>query len=282
MGKSMRRISPGVYLENIYLGVRLGNIVTKGGQFLIDTPARVEDGHDWLAAIGVYGEPRYLALLDSHQDRALGARSFNLPRIAHDWTHQTMSNWSDTFKGGARPIGAETDNIKRITGIRKAVPELTFSNQMLIHLGEREIHLWHRPGPTPGSIWVVLPKEKVAFIGDAVTVAEPPFIGEADIEAWLNIIEELRSLSVSSFKLVSSRDGLIKHNDINAMARFLRKIPPRLDRFGKEGEYPEVASKFARQLMKSYKIPKVRGDQVQLRLQVGLTRLFSRLYPPGT
>jgi hypothetical protein len=75
---------------------------------------------------------------------------------------------------------------------------------------------------------------------------------------------------------------LIKHDDINAMARFLRKIPPRLDRFGKEGEYPEVASKLAHQLMKSYKIPKVRGDQVQLRLQVGLTRLYNRLYPPGT
>ena len=280
MGTNMRRISPGVYLENIYLGARLGSIVTKGGQFLIDTPIRVEDGHDWLAAIGVYGEPRYVALLDSHHDRALGARSFDLPRIAHDCTHQTMSSWSDTFKGGARPIGAETDKLKRITGIRKAVPELTFSSQMLVHLGEREIHLWHRPGPTPGSIWVVLPKEKVAFIGDAVTVAEPPFIGEADIEAWLNIIEELRNLSVRSYKLVSSRDGLIKHKDINAMARFLRKIPSRLDRFGKEGELPQVASKISHQLMKGYKIPKVRGDQVLLRLQVGLTRLYTRLYQP--
>jgi hypothetical protein len=125
----------------------------------------------------------------------------------------------------------------------------------------------------------VLQKEKVAFIGDAVTVAEPPFIGEADIEAWLNVIEELRSLSVNSFKLISSRDGLVSHKDINAMARFLRKIPARLDRFGKEGESLEVASKIAHQLMKGYKIPKVRGDQVQLRLQVGLTRLYSRKYP---
>jgi len=278
----MHRIVPGVYLENIYLGTYLGNIVTKGGLFLIDAPARADDWRDWRAALGNYGEPRYLALLDSHQDRALGARNIDLPRVAHDWTRETMSSWSDTFKGGVRPIGAETDNLKRIVGVRMAVPECTFSDKMMIHLGERDIHVWHRPGPTPGSIWVVLPKEKVAFIGDAVTVAEPPYIGEADIDAWLNTLENLRGLSVSSFKLVSSRDGLIKHKDINAMARFLRKIPWRLERFGKEGEPPEVASKFALDLMKGYKIPLARRDRVLIRLQVGFTRLYSRLYPSET
>jgi glyoxylase-like metal-dependent hydrolase (beta-lactamase superfamily II) len=278
----MRRIVPGVYLENIYIGTCLGNIVTNGGLFLIDAPARIEDWRDWRTMLGDYGEPRYLALLDSHQDRALGARNTDLPRVAHDWTLQTMSNWSDTFKGGARPIGAETDDLKRIAGVRKAVPECTFSDQMIIHLGERDIHLWHRPGPTPGSIWVVLPKEKVAFIGDTVTVAEPPYIGKADIDAWLNTLEDLRGLSTSSYKLVSSRDGVIKHKDINAMARFLRKISLRLERLGKEGEPLEMASKFARNLMKSYKISSARRGRVLLRLQVGFTRLYNRLYPSET
>ena len=278
----MRSIAPGVYLETKYPGVGQGVIVTDDGLLLIDSPPRAEDGRNWLAALVDHGKPCYLTLLDSHPDRVLGARIFDLPIVAHDWTRQLMSNWSDTFKGGARPIGAEVDHLKRITGVRNTVPDLTFSDCFLLHLGERVIHFCHRPGPTPGSIWVVLPTAKVAFIGDAVTVAEPPFVGEADIEAWMNTLDDLRSSRMSEYKLISSRDGLIKRDDINNMARFLRKIPWRLERLGDRGAPPEAAARYAISLLEDYIIPKTRRAHVLLRLQAGLTRLYGRLYPPET
>ena len=274
----MRRIAPNVYLETKYPGVQLGAVVTDDGLFLIDSPARADDGRDWLVALSEYGKPRYLALLDSHPDRVLGARIFDFPIVAHDWTLETMSNWTDSFKGSARPIGAEVDSLKRITSVRKAVPELAFSDQMVIHLGDRPINLLHRPGPTPGSIWVVFPEAKVAFIGDAVTVAEPPFLGEADIEYWLTSLDDLRKGRMRSYKLISSRDGPIKPENINDMARFLRKIPWRLERLAEAGAPPEEAGDLASELMKDFKVPKARHDQVLLRLEVGLTRLYSRYY----
>ena len=278
----MRRIAPGFYLETKYPGVQLGVVVTDDGLFLIDCPARAEDGRDWLATLADYGKPRYLALLDSHPDRVLGSRNFNFPRVAHDLTLETMSSWSDSFKGSARPIGAEVDSLKRITGVKRAVPELAFSDQMLIHLGERQIDLWHRPGPTPGSMWVVFSDAEVVFIGDAVTVAEPPFLGDSEIESWLDILDDLRAASMRPYKLVSSRDGPINHEHINGMARFLRKVPWRLERLGEKGAPPEGAAALAPQLMKDYEIPKARREQVLLRLQVGLTRLYTRLYPSET
>jgi glyoxylase-like metal-dependent hydrolase (beta-lactamase superfamily II) len=278
----MRKIAPGVYLETKYPGLQLGAVVTDDGLFLIDCPARAEDCRDWVATLADYGKPRYLALLDSHPDRVLGARNFNFPRVAHDWTLETMSDWSDSFKGSARPIGAEIDSLKRITGVKRAVPELAFSDQMLIHLGERQIDLWHRPGPTPGSMWVVFKHAEVIFIGDAVTVAEPPFVGDSDIESWLDTLDDLRRANEDSFKLVSSRDGLIKREHINKMARFLRKIPWRLERLGEEGAPPEDAGALASQLIKDYKIPKARREQVTLRLRAGLMRLYNHLYPTET
>ena len=278
----MRRIAPNVYLETKYPGVQLGAVVTDDGLFLIDSPARADDGRDWLVALSEYGKPRYLALLDSHPDRVLGARIFDFPIVAHDWTLETMSNWTDSFKGSARPIGAEVDSLKRITSVRKAVPELAFSDQMVIHLGERQINLLHRPGPTPGSIWVVFPEAKLVFIGDAVTVAEPPFLGDADIESWLNTLDDLRTAPMRSYTPISSRDGPIKPEHINAMARFLRKIPWRLERLGVEDAPPEEAGDLAPQLIKDFKIPKTRQDQVLLRLEVGLKRLYHRHYSSET
>lgn len=275
----MRRIAPGVYLETKYPGVQLGAVITDDGLFLIDCPARAEDGRDWLATLADYGKPRYLALLDSHLDRVLGARNFDFPRVAHDLTLETMSGWSDSFKGSARPIGAEVDSLKRITGVKRAVPELAFADQMLIYLGERQIDLWHRPGPTLGSMWVVFSDAGVVFIGDAVTVAEPPFLGDADIESWLDTLDDLRTPNMRPYKLISSRDGPIKHEHINEMARFLRKIPWRLERLGEKGAPPEDAGALASQLIKDFNIPKARREQVLLRMRVGLTRLYNRLYP---
>jgi glyoxylase-like metal-dependent hydrolase (beta-lactamase superfamily II) len=278
----MRRIAPSIYLETKYPGVQLGAVVTDDGLFLIDSPVRADDGRDWLAALSEYGKPRYLALLDSHPDRVLGARIFDFPIVAHDWTLETMSNWTDSFKGSARPIGAEVDSLKRITSVRKAVPELAFSDQMVIHLGKRQIDLLHRPGPTPGSIWVAFPEVKVVFIGDAVTVEEPPFLGDADIESWLNTLDDLRTEPMRSYKVISSRDGPIKPEHINSMARFLRKIPWRLERLEEEGAPPEEAADLAPQLIKDFKVPKSRRDQVLLRLEVGLKRLYNRHYPDET
>ncbi|NIS82337.1 MAG: MBL fold metallo-hydrolase [Anaerolineales bacterium] len=276
----MRKVASGVFVEDMYLAVHVGAVVTQDGLMLIDSPLKVEDARAWVTSLGEFGKPRYMALLDSHPDRVLGARGVSLRLIGHDWTRGLLSSWSDSYKGSANPIGAEADGLKRITGVRRAVPELSFSDEMRIHLGEREIHFFHRPGPTPGSIWVVVPGAKVAFIGDAVTVAEPPFLGNAVIEAWLQTLDDLRSTRFRSYKLVSARDGLIKRNDINTMARFLRKVPRRIQRMGERGEPSKTAAKLASQLVKSFgKIPPPRRERVMLRLQAGLTRLHSRLYP---
>ncbi|NIN63288.1 MAG: hypothetical protein GTO63_00935, partial [Anaerolineae bacterium] len=119
-------------------------IVSDSLVMLIDSPLRIEDGREWLGRLAQLGEPRYLVLLDQHPDRALGARGLDLSRVAHDFTRQALSAWSDTFKGSAHPIGAEADRLKRITGVSKAIPDISFAEEMQIHLGQRVVHLWHR------------------------------------------------------------------------------------------------------------------------------------------
>jgi glyoxylase-like metal-dependent hydrolase (beta-lactamase superfamily II) len=218
-------------------------------------------------------------MLDHHPDRSLGARVFDLPIVAHQETMQTMRGWPDAFKGNAKPIGAEADSLKRITGVGKAVPDLSFVDELKLHLGDREVLFWHRPGPTAGAMWVVLPKAKIAFIGDAVTVSEPPYVGDADIDGWMTSLDELRGKAFADYALISGRDGRVGRDELNQMARFVRKIPVRLNRLQKRGDPPEAAERIAKRLIKGYRIPTARRDQVTLRLQAGLRNLYTRLYP---
>ncbi|MFV1858329.1 MAG: hypothetical protein ACC647_03155 [Anaerolineales bacterium] len=271
----MRKHRSGVLVEARYPGVILGAVPSNDGMLLVDVPLRPDDGRDWMGQLASIGRPKYLALMDQHPDRALGMRAIDLPIVAQDATLQAIRGWPDAFKGSAKPIGAEADALKRITGVSKAIPSISFEHELKLHLGDREVLFWHRAGPTAGSMWVILPQAKIAFIGDTVTVSEPPYIGDAEIEAWIESLDELRSGAFSSFLLISGRDGSVDREAVNNMARFVRKIPVRLQRMKKSGS-PVAAESAAKGLLKDYAVPNARHDLLLLRLQAGLRKLHTR------
>ncbi len=274
----MRTLTAGVYLESRYPAVHLAAIASDGEALLIDTPLRTEDAREWMSAISAHGQPRHLALLDHHPDRSLGGRGFAVPILAHDLTREVMMTWPDTFKGGARPIGAESDRLKRITGVSKAVPEVTFSDSIMVHVGRRQALLVHKPGPLPGSIWVALGQPKVVFVGDLVSSAEPPFFGDCVIDSWLGSLAELNSRRWREYTVVSSRDGVVTRQDLSAMTRLLERVESRLARVGGRGASHDACATLATQLLRGYKLTGARREQAMVRLQLGLGRLHARLY----
>ncbi len=272
----MLRILKGIYLEKGYPGVYLGVVVgtEEREAVLIDAPLRSEEAREWLGQVEEKWQPRFAVLLDAHPDRALGIRHYGLPAVAHADTSAEMVEWPDVYKGGVRPVGGEADSMKRVSGVSESVPEVIFRDQMMIELPGRPIRLLHRPGPTAGAMWVEIPDKETVFIGDAVTVKEPPYVGAADVEAWLHSLDVLRDSPFDEYKVISSRDGLIERDDINDMARFLRKIPVRIERL-EERENPDTAARrIASELIEDFKVTKARRDLVLLRLEMGLVRLL--------
>ena len=272
----MRTVGPGVFLESKFPGVSVGAVASRGRLLLIDAPIRIEDAREWISQLGEKGKPRSLALLDHHPDRVLGARGLDLPILAHDETRLVMNAWPDTFKGGARPIGAEADRLKRISGISKAVPDLSFSHEMSLHLEGREIILLHRPGPTRGAIWVVVPDAKVAFIGDAVWLDEPAYLGDADLEAWQKTLQQAARGPHKAYTLVSSRDGVIERKALGQMSAWLTRVEQRLRKVKPRPDLTEATASLASGLLRSYRLPSTRREHAHLRLQAGLERLYTR------
>ena len=272
----MRTVASGVFLNSKFPGVSVGAVASHGRLLLIDAPIRIEDAREWISQLGEKGKPRSMVLLDHHPDRVLGARGLDLPILAHDETRLVMNAWPDTFKGGARPIGAEADRLKRISGVSKAVPDLTFSTEMSLHLEGREIILLHRPGPTRGAIWVVVPDAGVIFIGDAVCLEEPAYLGDADLAAWQKTLQQAARGPYKSFTLVSSRDGVIERKAIAQMSTWLTRVEQRLRKVKPRPDLMEATASLASALLRGYKIPSTRREHAHLRLQVGLERLYTR------
>lgn len=275
----MRKYLKGIYMEKNYPGIFFGVVIGDGHALLIDAPIQAEAADSWKEAIGKLATPSYLILLDTHPERALGGRHFRLPRVAHATTAAAMSKWPDTYRGPAHPIGCQADEIPRITGVNRGVPEVIFREEMTIELPGRPVRLLHRPGPTEGAAWVEVPDKACLYIGDTVTVSEPPYLGRAAIDDWLDTLDLLRSSQFDEYRLFSSRDGLIERDDINDMARFLRKIPVRLERMAEREDTERAAKTIAVELLADFAVTKARTKIGLRRLEAGLMDLFDRNHP---
>ena len=237
----MQQIEQNIYYEDLYLGVTLGALVFPHGTIMIDAPLRTEDARSWRSIlINQRGGPnRLLVYLDAHPDRTLGARVLDTTILAHQDTAAVFNNRPMIFKGFSVETGAAWELYGDAIGLRWTPPDITFSDRMSIHWSDVEVILQHKPGPTSGSIWVIIPERNVIFVGDTVFINQPPFLADADIDSWLQSLDELVE-SYSSYTIVSSRGGIVKMDNIRKSKRFLEKIIKKLD--GLERRNAETAS----------------------------------------
>jgi glyoxylase-like metal-dependent hydrolase (beta-lactamase superfamily II) len=273
----MRRVASQVWIEDKFPSCEIGVISSQDDLLLIDTPLLVDDVKQWQTEVESIGNVRYVALIDSHPDRVLGTRGLDLPRVAHDLTLETIREWSDTFKGSTHPIGAESDRLKRVTGVHSALPEISFNQELILRLGAKDIRFLHRSGPRPGSIWILDDTTSVVFVGDAVCLNSPPYLGVSDLALWLELLDDLRKLEANGYKVISAHGGRANRDDINNMARFLRKVENRLEKLDKADDHTVAAAQFAEELIEDFKVPNQDKEIALLRLQTGLMDLYDLL-----
>ena len=273
----MQQIERGILYEDAYLGVTVGALSYSHGVILIDAPLRAEDARSWRSALINQrgGVNRLLINLDSHPDRTLGARAMECTVIAHQKTAQVFRNRSTIFKGQSVQSGAVWETYGELIGLRWASPDITFTDHMSLHWGGPEIILEHQPGPTPGSIWVIIPEFRVVFVGDAVVVNQPPFLAHADLAVWQQGLTLLMT-QYKDFRVISGRGGLATQDDISALQAMLAQLTEKYDQFARSGAAPDLTQEMVPSLLSRYRFPAEMRELYTTRLKVGLVQSFSR------
>ncbi|HAV77240.1 MAG TPA: hypothetical protein DCX53_07790 [Anaerolineae bacterium] len=277
----MDEIAKNVFIEERFPGVTLGAIVQSRGLIQIDAPPAPEDGRAWRASLmGMgNGHERVLINLDSHPDRTLGVRAMDCTIIAHEKTARAFQNRPNTFKAQGDETGANWEAIPGLGSVRWAPPEISFASQLSLHWSDTPVILESHPGPTEGAIWVILPEEKVAFIGDAVVKGEPPFLAHANIPAWLETLDYLQGGDFKGYTVISGRNGSVSPQAIRSHADSLKKIHSKIEKLGKKKSItPTVTDKLADSILKEYKAPVAKHQQFSQRLRFGLRNYYARHY----
>lgn len=278
----MQELTTGIFYEDTFPGVTLGALCLSRGTLLVDAPLRVEDGRAWRAALLNRGAgiDRLLINLDCHPDRTIGARTLECPVVAHELVAQVFRTRPPTFKGQGLEMGAEWETCTDLGSSRWASPDITFTDRLDFHWGAPELYVASHPGPAPGASWVVLPSDRLAFIGDAVPVAQPPFLAEADIPAWLETLEQLLSSKYRSYTFISGRGGPVAVEEIRALRGLLKKVDKKLTALWNNNAPVEEAIKLVPTLMEDYDPPRSRVELYTQRLRYGIERYYNRHSQP--
>ncbi len=280
----MQAIANEVYIETKYPGVLVGVIVLPHGLIQIDAPPSPEDGRAWRATLmGLSTSPeRVLINLDAHPDRTLGARAMECPIIAHEKTSSVFRSRPTTFKGQSEEMGAEWDDIPGISNIRWAPPEITFSRQIAFHWGNMPVIVEYHPGPSQGASWVILPEQKIVFIGDAVLVGQPPFLANASIPEWLEALKLLTSPAYRGWQIINGRSGLVDATHIKEQQEFLKKVLAKIEKISSGKNPSEVLEKLAETLMGDFEAPADRQQKYLHRLRYGLRHYYNHHFHPSS
>lgn len=275
----MQQIKPSIYYEDSYLGVTLGALVFSHGAIMIDAPLRAEDSRSWRAALlNLRGGPnRLLISLDAHLDRTLGVRAMEVTVISHQMTAQIFRNRPMIFKGQGMDSGSEWEAYDDAIGTRWASPDITFSDRMMLNWGGPQVVLEHHPGPAMGAIWVVVPSERVVFIGDAVTPDQPPFLALADLPVWIETLDVLLK-GFRDYLIISGRNGLVGVDAIRAQQRFLKNIHRGMERLVKRNASAEATATLAQNLLNEISFPAKYQEQYAQRLRAGMFQYYTRYY----
>lgn len=278
----MQQITQNIYFEDSYLGVTVGALIFSFGAIAIDAPLRAEDARSWRAAINNYrgGSNRMLISLDAHPDRTLGTRALECTIVSHQKAAQVFRNRPTIFKGLSVETGAVWETYPESIGLRWASPDVTFSEKMSLHWGGPEIQLVHQPGPTPGTIWVIIPESKTIFVGDTIVLNQPPFLSQADLAVWMNGLTSLLK-EYAGYTIVSGRGGLAKPEDIRFMNKFLKDVNSHIETLGAKNVPPEATQDMVNRLLSKFPASGKQRDLFQTRLKYGLHQYYARRFRPS-
>lgn len=279
----MQSIHKDIYIEDHFAGVTLSVISMPRGLIQIDAPPSPEDARSWRAALMNLssGMERVLINLDAHPDRTIGARSMDSTVIAHEKTAQTFRSRPNTFKAQGDETGADWEAIPGLGSVRWAPPEISFAEQMTLYWSDSPVKLEYRPGPANGAIWVILPVEKIVFVGDAVLKNQPPFFAGANLSKWMDALDLLLSPAFKGYNIISSRGGAVTANIIKNQLDFLKYTRERLEKMADRKAHPDATEKLIEPLLGRIKFPAVRHKQFAQRLRYGLHYYYARRYHSG-
>jgi cyclase len=195
----MDKISANAYAGTTFRGCNCSFVVTTEGTVCIDTPMVPAEAKKWREEVEKFGAIKYVINNEPHNDHVAGNCWMGGTLVAHEGTREAIKqNRQEMLEGQMQWMAP--DAIPLPKDFRYRLPDITFSENLTLHLGKHTFQIMHLPGHTPSETAVYVPEERVVFTSDNVTMGTPIMINAVP-DAWLKSLKELQKLDIDKVVL---------------------------------------------------------------------------------
>lgn len=278
----MKELAPSVYVEIGYALVTVGALLTEEGWVCIDTPPYPRDARAWLAQLKTISDVPvcYVINTDHHRDRILGNMHFDAPVVAHQAATEVILELKGSFiSQAAEDLSANDNELVEIASLKVVPPQISYSDTLYLQCGRRQVTLTSRPSATAGNTWVVLPQEKIAFVGDSVIVNQHPYIDGGKTKLWLNTLCDLRRSRNANWTYVPGRGPVITGGSLTEpLAEYLRVARRRITSLCYAGRPRSEVSLLVPELLSMFPYKQSHREEIHRRVKGGLEAIYDELY----
>jgi cyclase len=264
----MQEVAPGIFVETGYASGNVGAIATGAGLVCIDLPMRPKDVHHWLAQLERVSDEPIVLLVQTDYDRTrvLSTGLVDVPLIAHDATWPRMRMYSSE-----KLLSQINEMLYGDSSLRKwrvRMPDMTFSERLMLHKGRREIHVLHGGGHSPATCMVHLPEEGLLFSGDVLYAGVHPSMSHAVTQQWLSVLTGLR-------KIVPGHGEVCDKGASYPLSEYIRGLRAAVRRHFRAGRTKsETSSAVIPQFVDAFPYAEHERDAVRSRVKGGSDRVY--------
>lgn len=275
----LRELANGVYLEDGFAGGNVGLLLSERGALLVDTPMLPPEARQWqlsLMQMNV-GEIYAIVNTDYHPEHLIGNASFMPVRtFGHELSARPIARYRRSALEPLSALYRDSDPTlaDEILQVEIRLPQLSVSDRVTLHLGDRRVQVLHMEGHTPASLGVYLPEERILFAGDNIVNNEHPTMYDASSLAWLDTLELIRGMGVDL--IVPGQGEVCGKEAIHPMRDYIVEMRRRITELFEEGAARRECVKKVG-MLDWFPIPDGEATRIKWRRRRNVERLYTEI-----
>jgi glyoxylase-like metal-dependent hydrolase (beta-lactamase superfamily II) len=153
-------------------------------------------------------------IADEKKQAPARARYYDsLPPAKDSWQRTEDSIWKGYYNGmvASHPV------------LKTTLPTVLFSDSLAIVGTNTTVKLLtYGDGHTPSDLFLYLPEENIAFMGDLLFVNYHPWLGDSKPSDWINYLQKVQQLNVKT--LVPGHGAVGNGDDVEAMINYMEAV----------------------------------------------------------
>ena len=219
-----RQVAPDLYFLYDETSSNSAFLITDEGVLVVDTRQHPRDGQDLRDRIRkITDKPiKWVVNTHFHGDHTYGNSVFNAAGVnivAHEDTARIMAQVADKEFARRQPFF----NARHYdpSEVKLTLPNLTFSKDLTIRLGGREVHLAYRgPGQNPGDTFVFFPHARAVFTSGAFGKRSMPNMNfTPSPENWIKLLADVAKMDVDV--VMPPHGDIATRADVTELATFI-------------------------------------------------------------